>query len=114
MKTKVYAVAEKVPEDCKHLTAGKLYQAVPWDGARFRTINDKGKSLICPWENSSLLDGGNWTRIEVPEWSDADIDRMAEAAADEWHGYNRWGTLLESEKDDWRAVVRAVLKEAGL
>ena len=54
-----------------------------------------------------------WVRVEMPEWSEADIDRMAQAAADAFFGYNRWDTASEIDRDDWREAARAVLEEAG-
>ena len=63
MTKKIYAVADKVPDDCGYITAGKRYEAFPMcDGFEF--YNDRGHRRFSLWDGSGHLDGGNWRRIE--------------------------------------------------
>lgn len=80
MKTKVYAVAEKVPEDCGHLTAGKLYQVgieLNWIDS-FEIMDDDCFPVVIDWRNKAF----NWTRLELPDVDPRDVAALIEAA--EW------------------------------
>lgn len=61
----VYAVAETVPEHYKAaLTPGKSYLTAP-DGAEgFRFTADDGEEYFVSGEESVVLDGESWTRVE--------------------------------------------------
>jgi hypothetical protein len=64
---RVYAVAEKVPDACDYLTAGKRYEVLREDGHGFWFCSDDGLGQdFALWTCSKHLDGGNWTRIEEP------------------------------------------------
>lgn len=59
-----YASPDMVPERCDCLTAEKEY-AVHTSGIYWFTfIDDQGELRFSNWQNSRLLDGGNWRRIE--------------------------------------------------
>lgn len=63
--TKVYAVADKVPEGCGYITAGKEYEVYADDGVIFRIVDDEDDGLrICLWQDCGHLKGGNWRRVE--------------------------------------------------
>lgn len=76
MATKVYAVAETVPERVGYLTAGKRYEVVEDFGLYFDIIDDGGGVDHCCWSGCGHLDGGNWTRIEVDEDAPAPTDPL--------------------------------------
>lgn len=62
--TKVYAVAESVPGNCWHLTAGKRYRVLDERNNGFLFSDNDGDECFAFWSDSYMLDGGNWTRIE--------------------------------------------------
>lgn len=62
----VYAVAFEVPESSKeYITAGKLYKAID-DDYGFDAVMDSGNSCYLRWNDCCHLEGGNWTRVEIP------------------------------------------------
>ena len=73
---KVYAVAEKVPEECGYLTAGKRYAVLEncsQDGFRF--VDDAGRTHDACWVGSAHING-NWQRIVEED----DVERALERA----------------------------------
>lgn len=80
MKTKVYAVAEKVPAYVDYLTAGKLYEVSDADDNRFNLQTDEGGLNFCLWTKCAHLNGGNWTRLELPDVDPRDVAELIEAA----------------------------------
>lgn len=64
MATKVYAVAESVPERIQHLTAGKRYEVMCEYRGGFQARDDYDEIIYANWNRSDRLDGGNWARIE--------------------------------------------------
>lgn len=82
MKTKVYAVAETVPEDCDYITAGKLYATADVYAGLFDIEDDEGDVITAIWAGCEHLDGGNWTRLELPDIDPRDVAALIEAA--EW------------------------------
>jgi len=61
----VYAVAESVPEGASWPVAGHHYP-VMWEKGPWFCIEFEGNPLEYKWKSSPALNGGNWTRIEVP------------------------------------------------
>lgn len=61
-----YAVADKVPEGCDYITAGKEYETemIGRNYRFFTIVDDAGEIQICRWEESPHLNGGNWRRVE--------------------------------------------------
>lgn len=66
---KVYARAEKIPDETStYLTAGKMYPVTFEDGRLFEITADNGSGICCLWTGCPHL-GGNWTKVteEVSE-----------------------------------------------
>ena len=59
-----YAIADKVPDDCDYLTAGKEYEVVAEDVLCFFFICDDGFEVWSSWVGACCLSGGNWRRVE--------------------------------------------------
>lgn len=78
MAKKIYAVADKVPEGCDYLTAGKRYEVTsePSKG-RFMFLSDDDIPQYGRWVGSAHLNGGNWQRIE----EDDDVVTLADQFA---------------------------------
>lgn len=64
---KVYARYDG-PRVRHYITPGKLYEADEW-GIMFIAVDDAGDRIHCLWDECPHLDGGNWTRVEIPDES---------------------------------------------
>ena len=118
--TKVYAVAQSVPEGVSgFITAGKQYEVIGGTSRWFGFIDDEGCRITTDWSQSRILNGGNWTRIEAEEPAaeapaDATIAALAEANAEI---ARLRGLLIDPGNPAWedaRAILAAELDKAGL
>lgn len=101
MKTRTYAVAEKVPADCGHLTAGRLWLGDVPDGKLAR----HAQRLATP----RMRRRGGFAGMRTPG-NDAEKERLAEVAhASVWTD-GAWDGANEGVRNDWRKAVRAVVE----
>jgi len=72
----VYARADKVPEDCDYITAGKLYPVQEMN-FYFRFTCDDGSQTTSEWRGRA---GILWTRIEYPYRDPEAVEALIAAA----------------------------------
>ena len=107
-----YAMAERVPEGCTYLTAGKTYEVEAYWEVYFVMRDDNGRIVTLKWRKSNSLNGGDWTRLteeqaltimagRVPpdEWDRMDAEVQAHLDA---------LPTVSVPADLWREVVKCL------
>lgn len=64
-----------------YITPGKLYPVRDENETAFVWDDDDGEEQFSRWNDSSHLDGANWTRVELPD-EDEPNEPLREAALD--------------------------------
>lgn len=61
--SRVFAVADTVPEERSHFIAGKPYEVTNDNGRMFNITSETGNMAFCLWGGCAHLDGENWRRV---------------------------------------------------